>query len=254
MKHLKLFGLLLLLAACGPSTQKNNQQSTETTPAEETVEPAVITFDENSGKASTSRNFYFIFDVSGSMDDMCAGERKIDGAKKAINEFIKKVPDNVNIGLLFLGVNKPESEIEEVVPLGQKNKSKFIEAIQKAQPQSRTPLGKATFFVMDKLIAQYKQQLGYGEYRMIVITDGLATDEAEYYKSMSELKRYPFIALYGVGLCIKENHVLKANSIKYTDAHDYDELGKALEETIAELENFDPKDFTAEDLEELKIK
>jgi Ca-activated chloride channel homolog len=251
MKHIKLFGLLLLVAACQPSAQNNNQQSAEI-PPQETVEPAIITFDENSGKASTTRNFYFIFDLSGSMDESCAGERKIEGAKKAINEFIKKVPDDVNIGLLLLGLQN-EVEIEEVVPLGQKNKDKFIKVVQKAEPQGRTPLGKATFFVINKLIDQYKKQLGYGEYRMIVITDGKATDEANYNNSMKELKRYPFIALYGVGLCVNEYHLLKSNSIKYTDAHDYEQFGKALEETIAELENFDPKDFKPEDLEALKI-
>jgi hypothetical protein len=254
MKIYLQLGLLLLLAAC-QSANQNTQETTSTVTneaTEEYVEPAKITFDETSGKASITRNFYFIFDVSGSMDEPCANERKIDGAKKAINEFLNKVPDDVNIGLLFLGVSGKEDEIEEVVPLGGGKKREFMDAINAIQPHGRTPLGFAMNFAIGKLIDQYKLQLGYGEYRLITITDGLATDMSVFEQSMTEIRRYPFIALYGVGLCMEEDNPLKSKSIKYTDAHNYDELGKALEQTISELETFDPAEFSQEDLDNLQ--
>jgi uncharacterized protein with von Willebrand factor type A (vWA) domain len=212
----------------------------------EEVEPATINFDDSLGEASLAKNFYFLFDVSGSMNESCAGDRKIAGAQKAITEFLGKVPDEVNIGLLFFGVQDNYDEIQEMVPLGTGNKEKFHEAIAKSYPQNGTPLGKAISLGMNRLIDQYKRQLGYGEYRLIVITDGMASNQAEFEDAMRELKRYPFIALYGIGLCMDETHLLKSYSLKYTDAFDYSELGKALEETIAESEDFDPTEFTPE--------
>ena len=231
---------VFLILSCQPQTQTHAGEQEE---AEEYVEPAVITFDESQGVASTDRNFYFLFDVSGSMNEYCARERKIDGARTAIYQFLEKVPDDVNIGLLFLGVTDNQHGIREVVPLGKNNKEKFREAIDNIEPEGGTPLGNATYWGMQTLIDQYKKQLGYGEYRLIVITDGLASFPSEFREQLEELRRYPFIALYGIGLCIEGDDLLKSHSLSYTDSHDYEELGKALEATIAELEQFDPTEF-----------
>lgn len=234
----------IILSACQLQTPKSE---TETEAENEYVEPVVITFDESEGTASIDRNFYFLFDVSGSMDDYCAGERKIEGARTAIFKFLEKVPDDVNLGLLFLGVEDTQDGIKEVVPLGKNNKKLFREAIQNMEPSGGTPLDQATWYGTKVLIDQYKKQLGYGEYRLIIITDGLASYPYEFDEQLKNLRKYPFIALYGIGLCIEGTHTLKSYSLKYTDAHNYEELGEALEATIAELEQFDPTEFSEED-------
>ncbi len=51
------------------------------------------------GEPSLARNFYFIFDGSGSMDDFIGGQRKIEGAKEAVRKFMEQVPQDVNLGL-----------------------------------------------------------------------------------------------------------------------------------------------------------
>jgi len=63
-------------------------------------------------------------------------------------------------------------------------------------------------------------------------------------QTLIETRKYPFIAIYGIGLCMNGDHALKKYSYKYTDAGNYDELGKALEETLAELPSFDEAEFT----------
>jgi Ca-activated chloride channel homolog len=242
MKKIPLIALAVILPCvwgCQPTGQKNTVFVEDI----EDIEPAVISFDESTGEASIDKNFYFLFDVSGSMGDYCANERKIDGAKKAIYEFLKKVPDDVNIGLLFFGVENEEYGIQEVVPLGKGNKDAFYNQVANTRPQSGTPLSNATYFGRQRLIDQYKKQLGYGDYRLIIITDGMASYPEEFAYQLKECKRYPFIAIYGIGLCIDGKHLLKSYSLTYTDAHNYEELGKALVETIAESEDFDPADF-----------
>jgi len=247
-KILFFFALIFFVYACQPPGS-GTDRTYETETEEEYVEPAVITFDESSGEASVDKNFYFLFDVSGSMEEYCAGKPKIDGAKAAIFEFLKKVPDNVNIGLLFFGVNNDQYGIQEMVPLGMNNKDEFYNKISVVEPQGGTPLANATYFGMSRLVEQYKKQLGYGEYRLIVITDGIASYPDDFKKQLIELKKYPFIALYGIGLCIDGRHMLKSYSLSYTDANNYEELGKALVETIAESEDFDPDDFDLSDIE-----
>ena len=111
-----------------------------------------------------------------------------------------------------------------------------------------TPLHNATNLGLVKLVEQYKKQLGYGEYRLIIVTDGMASNESLFKSALIRSIRYPFISIYGIGLCINGNHLLKTYSIAYYDAQNYEELGAALEETSAELNVFDPESFNLDDL------
>ncbi len=235
----------LFFTACQVSTD-NNQKAV--TVGEEEVEPALIEFDESQGEASTEKNFYFLFDVSGSMSEACAGNQKIEGAKQAIFTFLDKVPDDVNIGLLLFGVRSDEYGIKEVVPLGPNNKGNFKREIANVYPDGGTPLSNAVYYGTYQLVERYKQQLGYGEFRLIVITDGIASYPDKFAETLKDTRKYPFIAIYGIGLCMESNHILKDYALKYTDADNYEELSKALEETVAELEDFDPTNFNPDDL------
>src|SRR4030095_10460408 len=72
-----------------------------TTPLTASAQPAA------GGEASLARNFYFIFDGSGSMAESlntkCTGDKKFSnrlaGAKWAVEQFMPQVPDDVNLGL-----------------------------------------------------------------------------------------------------------------------------------------------------------
>ena len=234
--------ILFLFFSCKHKKNYVNEDTGEI----EQVEEAEIIFDETQGEAAITKNFYFLFDGSGSMEDDCASEKKIDGAKEAIFKFLEKVPDDVNIGLLIFGVDT-EDGIQEYVPLGSDNRNEFKQAVEGMGPTGDTPLGNATYYGVDALVEQYKQQLGYGEYRLIVVTDGIATDPDHFEEALLYSRKYPFIAIYGIGLCLDSEHILKDFSISYTDAYDYEELGKALEETIAELPEFDPTEFVPDE-------
>lgn len=234
----------LFVFACSSSGTKNGDdaETTEIDPAYD-IEEEVVVFDETKGAQSTQRNFYFLFDGSGSMDENCSGQRKIDGAKSAIAQFLKKVPNDANIGLSVFGVYSAPDQVQEIVPLAANNRDIFQMSIFNVEPDGGTPLSAATKGGIDKLVEQYKKQLGYGEYRLIIVTDGLAHDEDLFKKTLIESRKYPFIAIYGIGLCMDGEHVLKKYSYSYTDASNYDELGKALEETLAELPSFDEAEF-----------
>lgn len=242
-----LIALTLIGIGCSESGQRQANERTKSAPKTVKLDSEEdIVFNEGEGEASQIRNFYFLFDGSGSMKKECSGQRKIDGAQQAVLKFLEKVPSDVNLGLAIFGTTN-NAGVKEVVPIGPDNRDAFKKEILKTLPGTATPLGKATQLAVDKLIEQYKKQLGYGEYRLIIVTDGLASNPDLFRRSLGRSTRYSFISVYGIGLCIDGNHVLKQHSISYTDAYNYEELESALTETLAELPDFDITDFNPED-------
>jgi len=242
---LTVVGLFALsFVSCVQSTTRP-QNEPEDIPLLEEVEQAppqiTILFDESEGVASTASNFYFVFDMSGSMEETCSGKRKIDGAKEAVNRFMNNVPDDINLGLMVLGTRSGPG-YEEVLPLGPGNKEKFLDIINGLQPAGKTPLGETILASVEMIVEQYKKQLGYGTYRIIIITDGEETG-IDLKDPCAYLGQHGFIGLYSIGLCMKQSHTLKKYSLSYRDANNYEELEQALVEATAESDVFDASLF-----------
>jgi Ca-activated chloride channel family protein len=195
------------------------------------------------GQADLTRNFYFIMDGSGSMREPttgdCGGDQsfpdKISGARWAIKKFLENVPEDINIGLYIFD----RDGRREVVPLGKANRDAFLRAVDNIDAGGGTPLARAIHDGTDQLVTQYKKQLGYGEFRLVVVTDGIAENipEAALYAA-----KYG-IPIYAIGLCVKENHPLRQFSVSYQAADSFADLSKGLSETLAELPGFDVTQF-----------
>jgi len=234
--------LALLVNSCIQSTPGSRQAALSEQETQESETPQItILFDESDGVASTTSNFYFAFDMSGSMDEKCSGKRKIDGAKEAVTRFMKNIPDDVNIGLMLFGTRSGEG-FAETLPIGSGNKDKFLRIIDSLKPGGETPLGEALLASVDKITEQYKKQLGYGTYRIIIITDGEQTG-IDLKQPCNYLAQHGFIGLYSIGLCMKSSHTLKKYSLSYRDANNYQELEQALVEATAESDIFDANLF-----------
>ena len=102
-----------------------------------------------------------------------------------------------------------------------------------------TPLAESIKFGTQQLVAQYKRQLGYGEFRLVVVTDGQA-DEIP--GAATYATRYG-IPIYAIGLCIGEDHPLRRHAVSYRAADSFGDLARGLEETLAELPSFDVTEF-----------
>lgn len=253
-----LTGVLVVgLVSCSDSSTSTSTTSTTTSQPRQvkeqpvTVEqlwieqkPADIPIPEDVGeKAELTRNFYFILDGSGSMSEPtnqdCGGDQqfsdKLQGAKWAVRKFLEHVPENVAIGLyVFDNIGK-----REVVPLGSSNREAFINAVEEIQAGGGTPLANAIRIGTDKLVEKYKKQLGYGEFRLVVVTDGKASNipEAALYAA-----RYG-IPIYAIGLCVGRDHPLRNFSVSYRAADNFADLSQGLQDTLAELPNFDVTQF-----------
>ena len=195
------------------------------------------------GGPSLTRNFYFILDGSGSMGEKpggsCSGDQrfptKMDGARWAVAEFLKQVPQDVNIGMIAFDNNG----LGERVPLGPGNHERFLQTANAIQVGGGTPLNKAIHLATQKLVAQYQRQLGYGEYRLVVVTDGQAREipEAALFAARHGMP------IYTIGLCIGPEHALRQFSVSYRAADNFADLAASLGETLAELPSFDVATF-----------
>lgn len=188
------------------------------------------------------KNYYVIFDCSGSMNDQqCYGSgSKINVAKYALTSFARLVPADANLGLAVFAQNT----IEERIRLGADNREAFMAAVNSAVASGGTPLHSAIQSGYDQLSAQAARQLGYGEYTLVIMTDGLASkgeDPTGIVRTI--LERTP-IELHTIGFCIGENHSLNMpGRTVYKAANSQADLERGLEEVLAESETFDVSDF-----------
>ncbi len=244
--------VLVLLVVAIPGCSSQSPDSTEQLAESDrdylhlwkTLKPAPIVIPPDSGgQALLTRNFYFIVDGSGSMRERptqkCGGDQKfadkMAGAQWAINKFLEQVPEDVNIGLyVFDSYGK-----REVVPLGSGNRESFFKAIANIDAGGGTPLTGAIRVGTNRLVEQYKKQLGYGEFRLVVITDG----EAEDIPGAAVYAARCGIPIYAIGLCVEPNHPLRTFSVSYQAADSFADLSQSLKDTLAELPNYDATQF-----------
>ena len=245
-----LFVLTVLWLAAQVSTPTPSDWQADKEAMQAAEEPIEIPLDEEMEGAETSltRNFYFVFDGSGSMKSepggSCRGDQtfdsKLEGAQWAVEEFLTKVPEGDQLGLYLFDRNGRR----EVVPLGAGNRSAFLNAVRAIQAGGGTPLADGIELAVNRLVEQYQRQLGYGEFRLVVVTDGRA-DRIP--RAARFAGRYG-MPIYAIGLCIDEDHPLRTYAVSYRAADSFDDLAQGLEETLAELPVFDATEFEAMDL------
>jgi len=187
-----------------------------------------------------TRNFVIVFDDSGSMADPDAdGNRKIDTAKKAVVEWSKSVPPGANVGLVsfFNGV-------WSLQPLTPASKERLISTVLAISQGGRTPLSAAFQKSFLMLTKQGLQQLGYGEYTIVVITDGQASSPGQLNKWVHFVLDNSPIQIYTIGFGIGTDHTLNQPGLtQYKPAENLAELQKGLKEVLAEADTFDETEF-----------
>ncbi len=244
-------GLSLLIVGYGcngpgTSTQKNGDGSRDARP----IPPPKGEWPFFSEEAETSqvaeklttKNIVLIFDGSGSMQDRkCSGKNaKIVVAKRAVKEWCKSVPEDANLGLVAFHAEK-YSEL----PLGRGNREEFTTAIDTVIANGGTPLTESFGKAYKMLTAQAQKQLGYGDYSVVVVTDGKASYPETLKKAVNWILQYTPIMVHTIGFCIDEKHTLnQPGRTMYRTADNPEALREGLQEVLAEAESFDVTGFT----------
>ena len=182
----------------------------------------------------TRRNFLIVLDGSGSMaDSQCSGNlSKIVAAKQAIASFATKIKPEDNLGLCAFD----SRGVTERAPLSL-NRNAFNKALQDVRSDSNTPLGKAVKLGYSLLQKQARRQLGYGEYYLVVVTDGEADRGDDPRDIVNKVVSESPVVISTIGFCIGEGHSLNRPGMTlYHDATNLKELNQGLESVLAESE------------------
>lgn len=179
------------------------------------------------------KNYYIILDTSGSM----AGQR-IATAKEALTLFVNSVPAGANIGFMIFY----SGSAKELFPL-RDNKEALLDIIGDLDVAGTTPLRTSIEKAYEKIKTQGLRQLGYGDYDLVIITDGKASDGNPAQIVDLILAESP-VTIHTIGFQIGKNHALnQPGKILYKTAENLAELTQGLEEVLAETEDFDIDTF-----------
>jgi Ca-activated chloride channel homolog len=189
-----------------------------------------------------ARNYYIVLDASGSMNEKgCSGEvSKIVAAKEALNAFVATLPADANLGLqVFDGRG-----INEWLPLGVNNRPEFIRQLGTVRANASTPLRGAITGAYDKLIAQGARQLGYGEYHLVIVTDGHADQGQDPTGIVNRILTESPVVVQTIGFCIGSKHSLnQAGRTIYRAADNVESLRQGLADVLAEAPQFTVTEF-----------
>ena len=187
-------------------------------------------------------NIYVVFDGSGSMSDAgCSGgSKKVVAAKKALIAFADSLPVDANLGMLAFDT----AGTSERVALGSRNRPLFKSSVEQVKPGGGTPLKTAITEAYDRLTDQAKKQLGYGEYHLVVVTDGAASEREDPTITVSTVLKDSPVIVHTIGFCINEDHSLnQPGRTLYRTANDTKSLQQGLQTILAEAPSFTTTEF-----------
>src|SRR5260221_4181454 len=189
-----------------------------------------------------AKNYYVVLDASGSMKDQaCSGSQsKMQAAKTALAAFAASVPGDANIGLQVFD----QQGVNERLALGTGNRENFIRLVNTAEASGGTPLLDSVNQAYAKLTAQARRQLGYGEYHLVVVTDGEANSGQDPTPVIDRLLKESPVVLHTIGFCIGSTHSLnQSGRTLYKAADNPGALQHGLADVLAEAPQFSVQKF-----------
>lgn len=175
-----------------------------------------------------------ILDGSGSMSEIFHGVSRMDAAKTALKTVLQTLPDDTEIGLLVFASRRGGQAGPWAYPLGARSDSALLPAIDQVDPGGRTPLGEYIKYGADALLENRDRNLGYGTYRLLVVTDGQASDSDIMERFAPEVVDRG-IVLDVIGVDMTSTHTLKEMATSYRAADRPEELVEAVREVLAEV-------------------
>ena len=187
--------------------------------------------------------YLVLLDNSGSMTGRdCSGNlSKFDLARKALKGFARSIPLEANLGLMVFTSNGARV----VVPFGAgtAHREKFDHVLDSLQADTGTPLRGALGDAYKVMTEQARRQLGYGLYRLDIVTDGDSGD-GHPANTAKEIARTP-IEVSTIGFCTGKGHSLDIPGYtRYYTAGSPEELLEGLKAMQAEVPVFDVSTFS----------
>ncbi len=192
--------------------------------------------------ALSASAYYIVLDGSGSMNKKdCSGdETKMQLAKRSLIAFANALDHNANVGLAVFDARG----LSERVPMSGYNKDVFEAAVMSVEAKGGTPLFNSIQLAYQQLRRQGEKQSGYGEYHLVIVTDGKASKKQNPSIMVDKILQESPVVLHTIGFCIQGDHSLnQPGRTRYVRADDADGLNRGLESILAESPDYQVSSF-----------
>jgi len=193
----------------------------------------------------TAANYVLVFDASFSMNQsQCSGSiSKLQAAKIAVTNFITKLEEKSNVGLIGFGAAPGAEREYQWGFVSGGARASLIQKLKTIRAKGNTPLLRAMNMGYHMLQAQAQRQGGYGQYHMVIITDGAATD-GDPSRLAKDIALHSPVRIHAVGFCLGGGHSLDMPAFtKYSAASDPRALEAGLMGALAESPRYDSAAF-----------
>jgi len=196
---------------------------------------AIISMIWLSNSSAIAENYVVVvIDDSGSMDQEMATRsgpiRRISAAKNALRTVLSNLPSDTNVGLLAL--NRIGTDGNWLYPLSAVDGDQLIAVVDQLEANGGTPLGAAMKSATDALLAA-REKNPYGTFRLLVVTDGEATDSLLLEQYLPDIVRRG-ITVDVIGVDMQNDHSLATKVHQYRRADDAEALNQAVAAVFAE--------------------
>jgi uncharacterized protein YegL len=169
------------------------------------------------------------------------GERRIDTAKRAIRGFFDALPVDSNVGLIIFD----NFGTRDAFSLQPRDSERLKALTDKAIHGGGTPLGATLAYAHEMLTLQGIKQQGYGDYNIVVLTDGEAGDKRAMIKTVNTITQTSPINIHTIGFCLGNQHALNRQGVvNYQPANNAQELIAGLNSVLAEAPSFSTSSFS----------
>lgn len=199
--------------------------------------------------ADSGLNVVVILDNSGSMQTpMSGGESRMEAAKRSLLAVLEQTPDEAQVGVVLL--NPPRLNDLWLIPLGSADRQATRDAVESIRAGGPTPLGAKMKLAADALLAAREDQK-YGEYKLLLVTDGEATDQRLVDRYLPEVQARGLMTDV-IGVDMGQQHSLAARATTYRSAADPASLERAISEVVLGESSYDDMDAGETDFELLE--
>ncbi len=235
--YLLSLGIFTLLSSCdsSPPAETATSQLEELTKTESSQSSSQPTWPPASDQVDANllkENYLVILDDSGSMKG-----QKIHQAKQALKSLAETLPQEHNLGLIFLNRNA-------TVPLTDNDRKAFSKTVKEAHADGWTPLRETCLKAYKMMTEKASTQRGYGAYHMIIVTDGESSDGSAM-PLVKAIVEKTAIQVHVIGFHLENHEMNQPQFVDYQTAGNSEELARAFKAVAAETDEFsDPKEFS----------
>ncbi len=192
-------------------------------------------------EGKTTKNYYIVVDNAKSMkasECIDNGRSKLTVAKEGLSALVNTMPEDNNVAIMGFNDEGPK----EYTALGNSDFNNVLSILSSLQPSWDTSLSDAVMSGYKALEKQAKQQLGYGEYHLILLTDNDSGDSTVTSEAVKFIANTSPIAIHAFSVCGDAEHALNAAGVAYRAISNQqtltDSIGGVLQLEAAEPTNF----------------